>query len=101
MPFTQNAEEAARFSKLAGSLLIHVVDTAACIHDLGKLLDENQEVLHGTDNCGTLPINHVDAGVACLRKCEGDSFFSQTAVYSHHRGLPDFPEEENREDDSN
>jgi len=94
-----NAENAARFSKLAGSLLIHVVDTAACIHDLGKLLDDNQEVLHGTDNRGTLPINHVDAGVACLRKCEGDSFFSQTAVYSHHRGLPDFPEEENREDD--
>ncbi|MBE6094438.1 MAG: CRISPR-associated endonuclease Cas3'' [Schwartzia succinivorans] len=94
-----NAEKAARFSKFAGSLLIHVVDTAACIHDLGKLLDENQEVLHGTDNRGTLPVNHVDAGVACLRKCKGDSFFSQTAVYSHHRGLPDFPEEENREDD--
>ena len=95
----QHAKKAAHFSRFDGALLVHAVDMAARIHDLGKLLVENQEMLHSPDNRGTLPINHVDAGVACLRQCEGNSFLAQTAVYSHHRGLPDFPEEENREDD--
>ena len=95
----QHAKKAAHFSRFDGALLVHAVDMAARIHDLGKLLVENQEMLHSPDNRGTLPINHVDAGVVCLRQCEGNSFLAQTAVYSHHRGLPDFPEEENREDD--
>ena len=95
----QNAHVAARYAKRDGELLVHTVDTAACIHDLGKLHEENQKTLKKADNHAPLPINHVDAGVACLRQYEGDSFNAQLAIYSHHRGLPDFPAEESREED--
>ncbi len=92
----QNAQAAARFAAKDGPLLLHAVETAARVHDLGKLLDENQAALHQPTDRKTLPVNHVDAGVACLRRCEGDSLFAQAAVYSHHHGLPGFPFEENR-----
>lgn len=91
----QNAKAAARYAMLDGTMLEYVVETAAGVHDLGKLHEENQAVLK-TGNQEHLPINHVDAGVVCLKKCSGNSFNAQAAVYSHHRGLPDMVVEGNR-----
>ncbi len=94
-----NAMAAACYAELDGDMLIHTVDMAACVHDLGKLIDENQKALAETNNREKLPVNHVDAGVASLKQCSINSSYAQVAVYSHHRGLPDFPEEENREEE--
>jgi CRISPR-associated endonuclease/helicase Cas3 len=68
-------------------------------HDLGKVDLRNQEVLHGNERL-KLPINHVDAGVAHLRRlAQADSTKAQAMllaawiVYSHHEGLPNRSEE--------
>lgn len=92
----RNAKAAARYAVLDGDMLAHVVETAACVHDLGKLHEENQTALRKAENRSPLPVNHVDAGVVCLQKCPGISFNAQAAVYSHHRGLPDMKVEGNR-----
>jgi CRISPR-associated endonuclease/helicase Cas3 len=74
-----------------------MVGQAAIYHDLGKLDERNQEVL---EICSgrPLPLNHVDAGTAYLLKPSGDGArpFAAMLVYSHHRGLPSFPDEEAR-----
>ncbi|PKM42445.1 MAG: hypothetical protein CVV03_09795 [Firmicutes bacterium HGW-Firmicutes-8] len=49
---------------------LNVVLWSACFHDLGKLDEENQEVLCGKRKANHLPINHVDAGVAYLKEIE-------------------------------
>ena len=92
----QNARAVARYAVHDGELLVHTVDTAACVHDLGKLHDENRKALQQADNHAPLPINHVDAGVAYLKQCEGWSAYAQMAVYSHHQGLQDRIEEKKR-----
>lgn len=96
---TKNAEEVAIFSSCDGKLLKKVVKTAASIHDLGKLHDENQEVLKGGDGRKHLPINHVDAGVYALRKDRHECLHAELAIYSHHHGLPNLNSEESRGDD--
>ena len=95
----RNAKAAAHYAVLDGDMLEHVVETAACVHDLGKLHEENQAALRKAENRSPLPVNHVDAGVVCLQKCPGISFNAQAAVYSHHRGLPDMKVEGNRGED--
>lgn len=70
---------------------------AATFHDLGKLDPENQRVLAASE-AGTLPINHVDAGVAHLRR--QDFLEAALAVHGHHRGLGDLVVEKNKERDS-
>lgn len=60
---------------------------AAEYHDLGKLDDENQNVLAGDKKASRLPIPHADAGVAHL--LSQDAFLSALLVFSHHAGLPD------------
>ena len=72
-------------------VLAQIVDQAACWHDLGKLDSENQNVLMKPESHKHLPINHVDAGVKYL--LEKDAPYSALTVYSHHKGLPDFPSE--------
>lgn len=94
----QNASAVARYAVHDGELLVHTVDTAACVHDLGKLHDENRKALQQADNHAPLPINHVDAGVAYLKQCEGWSAYAQMAVYSHHQGLQDRTKEKKRKD---
>ena len=94
----KNAENAARFSPVLGSLLVVVVRPAAKSHDLGKLDSDNQEVLryHPT---WPLPVNHVDAGVAHLlnqRSMDIDRRLAALLIYAHHIGLPSLIEEENR-----
>lgn len=74
----------------------HILELAAEYHDLGKLNDENQEVLSGKKKAGHLPVAHADAGVAYLdslkEKAELAAFFASLLVFSHHKGLPDFGE---------
>ena len=55
------AVEAEQFGKSPGHLL-RLVKQSALRHDLGKLDDENQAVLHGSAHRCSLPVNHVDAG---------------------------------------
>ena len=71
---------------------------ATTFHDLGKLADENQEVLRG-ETGEALPYLHESAGALhCLEN------YSQTAaafaIHSHHQGLPNALAERARELDA-
>lgn len=70
--------------------LLVAAQWAALYHDLGKLESENQEVLR-TEETGPLPINHVDAGVAHLLSVGQTE--AAIAIYAHHKGLCDMPNE--------
>lgn len=85
------AGEAERYSAQNGNALVAAVRAGALLHDLGKLDDENQTVLHEKDGGKHLPVNHVDAGSAAL-KARGN-LVSALLVYSHHAGLPDMQSE--------
>lgn len=66
----------------------NILHSAAEFHDMGKLANENQEVLYGKSQAKMLPIEHRDAGVKHLlgNACECPE---ATLVYSHHYpGLP-------------
>lgn len=77
-----------QYTAKAKDILTEIVQGSALMHDLGKLDDENQNVLHSSDRGKRhLPINHVDAGSAALNS--QDSQYAALMVYSHHRGLPD------------
>ncbi len=78
-----------------GAFLEAAVRAAAAFHDLGKLDDSNQVVLRKGGPRG-LPVNHVDAGTACL--LENDFVESAMLVYSHHLGLPSIPTERAKEE---
>ncbi len=70
------------------------VRLAAEFHDLGKLDQINQDVLSGKNRSAqSLPLNHVDAGVAHLWGMDAPPVTSIASllVYAHHRGLPDLP----------
>ncbi len=61
---------------------------AAEYHDLGKLDDENQNVLGGSDPTLALPVSpHEDAASAHL--CSEKLAVAQLLAFSHHGGLPD------------
>lgn len=66
-----------------------ILELAAEYHDLGKLDDENQDVLAGKTRASRLPIPHADAGVAHLL---GQDTWSALLIYAHHAGLPDVAE---------
>ena len=85
------ASEAGYYCKKSGETLLSVVRASALLHDLGKLDEENQAVLHQEDGGKHLPVDHVDAGSAALKA--KDSMYSALLVYSHHAGLPDMPSE--------
>ena len=91
----KNAADAGRYCVLDAELMKTVVRDSACFHDLGKLLNENQKTLHKKDCKEKLPVNHADAGAAFFKGQTGDNGISTLLVYSHHRGLPDIPSEEN------
>lgn len=88
-----------RFAVMDGSILRTIVRCSAEYHDLGKLAKENQSVLAGEINAARLPIQHTDAGTAYLLNDVG-SAPSAALVRSHHIGLPDFVEEQNRPEES-
>lgn len=89
----QNATDAGQFSPNYGGLLQAAVRVAAEFHDLGKLDDENQEVLRS--GRGKLPLNHVDAAVAHLLDGSPSSvsLIAAMSVFAHHIGLPSIAEE--------
>lgn len=89
------ATRVARYAKYDSDLLKQMVQLAALYHDLGKLDDQNQEVLSGTKKAKKLPIQHTDAGTAHLINDLGTSI-GAVLVRSHHIGLPDFVEEQIR-----
>ncbi len=62
-----------------------IVFAAAEYHDLGKIDEANQDVLH-KEKGGSLPVDHWDAGTAHLLREK--SFPSALCVFSHHIGLP-------------
>jgi len=67
--------------------ICRIYELSAEYHDLGKLDDENQDVLAGDKKAARLPIPHADAGVAHL--LELDAPTSALLVFAHHTGLPD------------
>jgi superfamily II DNA/RNA helicase len=91
------ADEAGRYSSCGGELLRMIVSLAAEFHDLGKLDAENQDVLSGKRKARHLPVQHTDAGTAYLLN-ELQVAVGAALVRSHHIGLPDFIEEQNREE---
>lgn len=95
---TRYAQEAECYAANRSHALSAVVKKSALLHDLGKLDEQNQKVLQGSDGKQRhLPVNHVDAGSAALKteNCR----YSALMVYAHHRGLPDMKAESQREAD--
>jgi CRISPR-associated endonuclease/helicase Cas3 len=74
-----------------------VLFPAAEFHDLGKLDDENQEVLRGGRKARNLPIVHSDAGVVEL--VGQGRIVGALLIASHHIGLPNLVREQNRGED--
>jgi CRISPR-associated endonuclease/helicase Cas3 len=85
-----NMRAALNYQTKADIRLLEAVDWAAAYHDLGKLEQANQHVLRNSESA-PLPVNHVDAGVAHLRS--KGHIEAAIAIYGHHRGLCDLPEE--------
>lgn len=86
------SSEVGQYATQDANLLEHTVHKAAYWHDLGKLDEKNQSALRDESGSRThLPINHVDAGTSYLKSI-GESY-PMVAVFSHHRGLPDFSKE--------
>lgn len=88
------------YAKKDADLLIRCAEESGEWHDLGKLLEENQGVLRKKDSRAHLETNHADAGAAVLmRAWTNTENVPALAVYSHHRGLPNIPEEKTKEKD--
>lgn len=76
---------------------VETVTLGTEFHDLGKLDDDNQAVL-ASPTGKALPRDHVDSGVKHLFGLGSDAArFAGVLAYSHHRGLPDLPEQAARQ----
>jgi len=79
----------------------NILHLSAAYHDLGKLDEKNQALLHKKgEKAGHLPVNHVDAGAAFLKQMEQDALCSLMLVSAHHRGLPNSIAEEGRQEEA-
>lgn len=85
-----NLRTALNYAQCDAAPLASLIRWASSYHDLGKLHDENQEVLRSAQRT-PLPFNHVDAGAAYL--CSVQQIEAAIAVYSHHVGLCDLVSE--------
>ena len=91
------AREAALYAK-DGDLLIRCAREGGEWHDIGKLLKENQDVLHKNDCRSRLEIPHADAGAAIMmRTWASVENTPALVIYSHHQGLPNIADEEIKE----
>lgn len=88
-----NALEAVKYWHGDADRFVEAIRLAAQFHDLGKLEPANQKVLASAFRAKRLPINHVDAGVARLFEPSINNLLAACAVYSHHKGLPDFQDQ--------
>ena len=96
---TQYAREVKTYASQGVGQLETIVRRSALFHDLGKLADKNQAILRDpAETHRHLPVNHVDAGSAALKKT--DNLYAALAVYSHHRGLPDMVAEGTRTEEA-
>ncbi|MCR4772393.1 MAG: CRISPR-associated endonuclease Cas3'' [Oscillospiraceae bacterium] len=85
---------AANYARKDGALLVRCAEKIGEWHDIGKLLAENQEVLHQKNSHSRLPINHADAGAAAFMQARpAADNVPALAICAHHRGLPNIPEE--------
>lgn len=92
-----NVEEILKYAQAAHNTFRNIVLWAACFHDLGKLDEENQEVLNGRKKAKCLPVNHKDAGVSYLKEKE-KKIEAAILILSHHKpGMPSFQKERDRE----
>src|ERR1022692_4691660 len=96
----KNMEAALRYRTIPEPALDTTVEWAATFHDLGKV-DPNNQLILRTSERGKLSPNHVDAGAAHLRSVR--QVEAAIAVYGHHIGLCDLPnecakDEQNRQD---
>ena len=87
-----SATDACRFYWKDPTLILRTISLSAEGHDLGKLLEENQDGLYA-GNWGKLKYKHADAGFRCLYDVNP---VSAVLVAAHHRGLFDFKEEYRR-----
>lgn len=88
----QYAGEAEQYLRARPKSLKSIVSQSALFHDLGKLDDANQKVLRDDAHTHShLPVNHVEAGTAAMLNRE--QVYAAYAIYSHHRGLPDYEAE--------
>ncbi|MDD4849423.1 MAG: CRISPR-associated endonuclease Cas3'' [Gemmiger sp.] len=91
------AQEMKPYCKKDAAQFENILRCAVPYHDLGKLDEKNQAVLHQKDGeSGPLPVNHTDAGAAFLKQSGRDALCSILLVYAHHHGLPDSTVETNR-----
>lgn len=94
---TRYAKEAEDYATDRSGTLSAIVGNSALLHDLGKLDERNQAVLHGMGGRRDgLPVNHVDAGSAALKN--ENCPYSALLVYAHHLGLPNMATELRREE---
>lgn len=82
------------------TLLSRITEKASTFHDLGKLNQENQDVLSEKNSSRSLPRNHVDAGAAYFLNSKHFSAFSAAVIQAHHIGFPDFTVEMNKDNDT-
>lgn len=91
------AQEMKQYCRRDAGQIENILCMAVPYHDLGKLDEQNQAVLHNKSvKPEPLPVNHVDAGAAFLKQKGGDALCSLALVYAHHHGLPDSTAEEQR-----
>lgn len=96
---TQYAKEVKTYASQDAGQLETIVRRSALFHDLGKLAGKNQAILRDpAETHRHLPVNHVDAGSAALKKT--GNLYAALAVYSHHRGLPDMAAERTRTEEA-
>jgi CRISPR-associated endonuclease/helicase Cas3 len=81
----KNAINVLHFRKNKKIPFVEIIKLAAVFHDLGKLDEKNQEVLSGRRKARHLPVNHVDAGVAYLKR--NNQIEAAFLAYAHHIGL--------------
>lgn len=93
------AKEAAEYGIRDGEKLLLYTKTTAKHHDLGKLEEENQNILSGMVAARSLPYHHQDAGVALLlQQKDVGHFLAAAAIAAHHQGYPDFSSEYDRKE---
>ncbi|HWQ43825.1 MAG TPA: CRISPR-associated endonuclease Cas3'' [Desulfosporosinus sp.] len=86
------------YSNCDETLLSRITEKASTFHDLGKLNQENQDVLSGKTSSKSLPRNHVDAGAAHFLNSKHFSALSAAVIQAHHIGFPDFTVEIDRDE---
>jgi len=93
----RNAEKAKSYSRAFGGKLLRTVRLGGEFHDLGKVDPYNQQVLKKANSREPLPVKHWDAGAAALfHHAPILDAAAAIAVYSHHKGLPNWEDERKR-----